>query len=49
VDLENFQTNVTPVLQAELNQPERCGARLTVKRAVLTPTALVRSHCLHSL
>jgi hypothetical protein len=39
VDLENFQTNLTAILQAELNQSERCGARLNVERATLVPAA----------
>jgi len=39
VDLANFQKNLTPILQAELNQSERCGARLNLERATLVPAA----------
>jgi len=39
VDLGNFQENLTPVLAAQLNRSDRCGERLSVERAVLTPAA----------
>jgi phospholipase/lecithinase/hemolysin len=39
IDLAAFQQNLAPVLSAELNQSERCGSRLSVQRAVLTPAA----------
>jgi hypothetical protein len=39
VDLGNFQTNLTPVLAAQLNRSDRCGERLTVEKAVLAPEA----------
>ena len=39
VDLGNFQEHLTPVLAAQLNRSDRCGERLSVERAVLTPAA----------
>jgi len=39
VDLAQFQKNLTPILQAELNQSERCGVRLNLERAALVPAA----------
>src|ERR1700722_19784465 len=39
VDLGGLQTNLTPVLAAELNRSDRCGERLTVEKAVLAPAA----------
>ena len=39
VDLGNFQENLTPVLAAQLNRSDRCGERLSVERAVLSPAA----------
>lgn len=39
VDLGGLQTNLTPVLAAQLNQSDRCGERLTVEKAVLAPVA----------
>ena len=39
VDLGGLQTNLTPVLAAQLNQSDRCGERLTVEKAVLAPEA----------
>lgn len=37
VDLGGLQTNLTPVLAAQLNQSDRCGERVTVEKAVLAP------------
>lgn len=39
VDLGDFQAHLTPILAAQLNKSDRCGERLTVNRAVLTPSA----------
>ncbi len=39
VDLGDLQTNLTPVLSAQLNRSDRCGERLTVEKAVLAPEA----------
>ena len=39
VDLGGLQTNLTPVLAAQLNRSDRCGERLTLEKAVLTPEA----------
>jgi hypothetical protein len=39
VDLGGLQTNLTPVLAAQLNRSDRCGERLTVEKAVLAPEA----------
>jgi hypothetical protein len=39
VDLGGLQTNLMPVLAAELNRSDRCGERLTVEKAVLAPAA----------
>jgi|HubBroStandDraft_6_1064221.scaffolds.fasta_scaffold337348_2 hypothetical protein len=39
VDLGGLQTNLTPMLAAELNRSDRCGERLTVEKAVLAPAA----------
>ena len=38
-DLTGLQDNITPILQAELNQDNRCGERLAVGQATLTPAA----------
>jgi hypothetical protein len=38
-DLAGLQENLIAVLGAQLNQSEKCGNRLTVDRAVLTPAA----------
>jgi hypothetical protein len=39
IDLGGLQTNLTPVLAAQLNRSDRCGERLTLEKAVLTPEA----------
>ncbi len=39
VDLREFQENLTTVLGAQLNRSDRCGERLSVERAVVTPAA----------
>ncbi len=39
VDLGGLQTNLTPMLAAELNRSDRCGERLTVEKATLAPEA----------
>jgi hypothetical protein len=36
-DLGNFQEHLTAVLAAQLNRSERCGERISVERAELTP------------
>lgn len=38
-DLKGLQENLTPILAAQLNQSEKCGARMTVNRALLDPAA----------
>jgi hypothetical protein len=38
-DLSDFQNHLTPVLQAELNQSNRCGERISIEHAVLAPAA----------
>jgi hypothetical protein len=37
-DLSNFQQNITEVLQVAVNNQNRCGERLTVRRAMLMPS-----------
>jgi hypothetical protein len=36
-DLTDLQSHMTPLLQAELNQSNRCGERISVERAALMP------------
>lgn len=38
-DLESLQRQITPILQAQLNQNNRCGERLAIREAELLPTA----------
>jgi len=38
-DLVDLQSHMTPLLQAELNQSNRCGERISVERATLVPAA----------
>jgi hypothetical protein len=38
-DLADFQNHLTPLLQAELNQSNRCGERISVEKATLVPAA----------
>jgi hypothetical protein len=38
-DLNDLQSHMTPVLQAELNQSNRCGERISVERATLAPAS----------
>jgi hypothetical protein len=38
-DLSDLQQNITQVLGAQLNKAERCGERIEVQRATLTPVA----------
>jgi hypothetical protein len=38
-DLTDLQSHMTPLLQAELNQSNRCGERISVERATLVPAA----------
>ena len=38
-DLGDFQSHLTPILQAELNKSDRCGERLSIRNATLTPAA----------
>ena len=36
-DFGDFQTHLTPLLQAELNKSDRCGERVSITDATLTP------------
>jgi hypothetical protein len=36
-DLSDFQNHLTPLLQSELNQSNRCGERISVENATLAP------------
>jgi len=36
-DLGDLQTHLTPLLQSEINRSERCGERISVQNATLTP------------
>jgi hypothetical protein len=36
-DLADLQSHITPLLQAELNQSNRCGERISVEKATLAP------------
>jgi hypothetical protein len=38
-DLADFQNHLTPLLQVELNQSNRCGERISVEKATLVPAA----------
>jgi hypothetical protein len=38
-DLTDLQSHMTPLLQGELNQSNRCGERISVERATLVPAA----------
>jgi hypothetical protein len=38
-DLSDLQSHMTPLLQAELNQSNRCGERISVEKAALVPAA----------
>lgn len=38
-DLADFQNHLTPLLQTELNQSNRCGERISIESATLTPAA----------
>ena len=38
-DLADFQSHMTPLLQAEMNQSHRCGERVSIERATLVPAA----------
>src|SRR5580658_8271988 len=38
-DLSELQSHMTPLLQTELNQSNRCGERISVERATLVPAA----------
>jgi hypothetical protein len=41
VDLGDFQERLTPILAAQLNRSDRCGERLAVQKAVLTPAGVL--------
>ncbi len=44
-DLSDVQQNITEILRAQLEAPDRCGERLTVQQAILkpaTPASLLR-------
>jgi hypothetical protein len=48
-DLSDLQTNLTPLLSSQLNRDDRCGDRITIQSASLTPAdpasqALVQLH-----
>jgi hypothetical protein len=36
-DLSGLQQNITPILSAKLNKSDRCGERIAIQRAELTP------------
>jgi hypothetical protein len=38
-DLADLQSHITPLLQTELNQSNRCGERISVEKATLVPAA----------
>jgi len=38
-DLSGLQQNITTLLSSQLNRSEKCGDRLTIQRATLTPNA----------
>jgi len=38
-DLADLQNHMTPLLQAELNQSNRCGERIAIEQAALAPAA----------
>jgi hypothetical protein len=38
-DLADLQSHITPLLQTELNQSNRCGERISVEKATLAPAA----------
>jgi hypothetical protein len=38
-DLGDFQSHLTPILQTELNKSDRCGERLSIRNATLTPAS----------
>lgn len=38
-DLADLQSHITPLLQTELNQSNRCGERISVEKATLLPAA----------
>lgn len=38
-DLADFQNHLTPILQADLNQSDKCGERISVENARLAPAA----------
>jgi len=38
-DLSELQSHITPLLQTELNQSNRCGERISVEKATLVPAA----------
>jgi hypothetical protein len=39
VDLGDFQEHLTPVLGAQLNKSDRCGDRLSMEHAMISPSA----------
>ncbi len=46
-DLSGLQQNITPILSAKLNKSDRCGERITIQHAELTPAdpvAVVVTH-----
>jgi hypothetical protein len=38
-DLADLQSHLTPILQAELNQSNRCGERISIENSTLIPAA----------
>ena len=44
VDLSDFQSRLTPILAAQLNRSEKCGERLSVQKASLTPSGLLTAN-----
>ena len=44
VDLADFRGHLTPILAAQLNRSERCGERLNVEQADLSPAGILTAH-----
>lgn len=44
LDLGDFQDHLTPILAAQLNRSERCGERMSVEKAMLTPAGLLTAN-----
>ena len=44
VDLSDLQEHLTPVLAAQVNRSDRCGDRLSVEHAVITPSGVLTAN-----